>query len=98
MTGNWGGSGGCRREKKTGSKMGGRAGGGLVVVEGWRCSLYEEQWASKGKAAREGWREGAREAVIKSDCIASRMSQESRISGDVKPCLTPQLDNCGCGS
>lgn len=54
----------------------------------------------RGAARREGWREEAkgREAVIKSDCIASRMSQESRISGDVKPCLTPQLDNCGCGS
>lgn len=47
---------------------------------------------------RNGGREQGREAVIKSDCIPSRMSQESRISGDVKPCLTPQLDNCGCGS
>lgn len=47
----------------------------------------------KGRKKKKGG-----EAVIKSDCIASRMSQESRISGDVKPCLTPQLDNCGCGS
>lgn len=51
----------------------------------------------RGERGIEG-RERGREAVIKSDCIASRMSQESRISGDVKPCLTPQLDNCGCGS
>lgn len=63
--------------------------------------LHEEHWASRrrrGKREMEGGSKGGREAVIKSDCIASRMSQESRISGDVKPCLTPQLDNCGCGS
>lgn len=56
----------------------------------------EEHWASWRRRGRES--DAGREAVIKSDCIASRMSQESRISGDVKPCLTPQLDNCGCGS
>lgn len=57
--------------------------------------------SSIGRRGGEGGERGMeqrREAVIKSDCIASRMSQESRISGDVKPCLTPQLDNCGCGS
>lgn len=65
--------------------------------------------AGNGAAEREPGRQprsvrcggeerGGEAAVIKSDCISSRMSPESRISGDVKPCLTPQLDNCGCGS
>lgn len=67
-----------------------RTGGGVLYTR--------SNGRQKEKRREKGWREGAREAVIKSDCIASRMSQESRISGDVKPCLTPQLDNCGCGS
>lgn len=66
------------------------------MVGRWGC--VRALGVKRKSGEREGWREGAREAVIKSDCIASRMSQESRISGDVKPCLTPQLDNCGCGS
>lgn len=57
----------------------------------------ENKEEEEEEEVRNGERKGG-EAVIKSDCIASRMSQESRISGDVKPCLTPQLDNCGCGS
>lgn len=54
-------------------------------LNGWECS-------SGGSSLLE------ETAVIKSDCVSSWISPESRISGDVKPCLTPQLDNCGCGS
>lgn len=59
----------------------------------------EERVSSERERERLEVREVGREgAVIKSDCIAWRKSLESRISGDVKPCLTLQLDNCGCGS
>lgn len=108
MTGNWGG--GCRgseqrKERETGREERRRErkrqkereierGGGQE-----RCTAREALGVKEEKGReRDGGREQGREAVIKSDCIASRMSQESRISGDVKPCLTPQLDNCGCGS
>lgn len=101
-----------KRGRKRGMK-GGRTGGRMEqegrIIKGEERNMVprkgalgveEEVGGGREAARREGWREEAkgREAVIKSDCIASRMSQESRISGDVKPCLTPQLDNCGCGS
>lgn len=93
---------------RTGGKVGSRGNEGRIRRERERKGErkrnkggggHEEHWASskRGREREDGGR-GRREAVIKSDCIASRMSQESRISGDVKPCLTPQLDNCGCGS
>lgn len=99
--GTWGVVGGGQAAE--GVKMGGGArirqrekakwaAGGVAGVRKHRASGRR-----RGERGIEG-RERGREAVIKSDCIASRMSQESRISGDVKPCLTPQLDNCGCGS
>lgn len=50
MTANWGGSGGCRREKETGGR----------AEDWWWCSLHEEQWASKGKAARERMEGGSK--------------------------------------
>lgn len=98
MTEIWGG---CRGSEGRGEREGEgetererKIGGG-----GGRCAARRALGVKKEKGReRDGGREQGREAVIKSDCIASRMSQESRISGDVKPCLTPQLDNCGCGS
>lgn len=103
MTGNSGGRGSegwnergrkGKREKQRHKEREIVRGGGLECCSARRALGVKEE---KGRE-REGRREQGREAVIKSDCIASRMSQESRISGDVKPCLTPQLDNCGCGS
>lgn len=79
-----------KREKQRQKEREIERGGGLE-----RCAARGALGVKEEKG-RE--RDGGREAVIKSDCIPSRMSQESRISGDVKPCLTPQLDNCGCGS
>lgn len=87
-------------EGRRGRKWAGGGGRKRRRREDRNAALHEEHWASRRRRGRErnGGREERREAVIKSDCIASRMSQESGISGDVKPCLTPQLDNCGCGS